>query len=396
MYLVGKQSKTNKNHGIDRMKYYEVLIILLIFSVDKMYSGEYLISHASFEFTDTDRDRSVGAEIFYPAVGSEDNSAVADGEFPVLVFGHGFLISWDSYKSFWEELVPKGYILCFADTESGISPDHQTFADDLKFVAKQMQTENTRENSIFYNSVLEQTALMGHSMGGGASFIAAENNSEIRALVNFAAAETTPSAIESSKNIQVPTLIFAGENDCVAPPKENQKLMYENIAAECKTYISINGGGHCYFADDSIICSLGEATCSPSPEITREEQQRIMFDFLVRWLDAKLKDDGEAEIEFDKKLKESDEILYFQICEKSGILQREESGYKVFPNPSSSFINIEQKVPVETKYLIFNALGQKVISGSLKQKFISIDISFLQPGIYILKIENELQKIVKY
>ena len=124
-----------------------------------------------------------------------------------------------------------------------------------------MQIETQDSNSLFFNSLATETALLGHSMGGGASFLAAENNSNINTLINFAAAETNPSAISVSVNVYVPTLIFSGDDDCVTPPVQNQDLMYDSLSSNCKTHISIIDGGHCYFANEDILCSLGESSC---------------------------------------------------------------------------------------------------------------------------------------
>mgnify|MGYP001050815746 FL=1 len=85
-----------------------------------------------------------------------------------------------------------------------------------------MQNETQDSTSLFFNSLAPKTGLIGHSMVGGASFLAAENNSNIHALINFAAAETTPSAISAARGITVPSLIFSGDDDCVAPPINHQ------------------------------------------------------------------------------------------------------------------------------------------------------------------------------
>jgi hypothetical protein len=124
-------------------------------------------------------------------------------------------MSWESYENFWTELVPNGYLICFPTTEMTLTPSHENFGLDLKFAATQMQNENNDNSSLFFNSLAPKTGLLGHSMGGGASFLAAENNSIISTLVTFAAAETNPSAISASLNITVSTLIFSGDDDCV-------------------------------------------------------------------------------------------------------------------------------------------------------------------------------------
>ena len=241
------------------------------------------------------------------------------GNFPVIVFGHGFLISWEAYENLWISLVSEGYILCFPTTEMGFTPDHQLFADDLKFVSSQMQIESQISSSIFFNSVLPKTGIMGHSMGGGSSFLAALNNPNINTLINFAAVETSPSAILAASNITTPSLLFSGEDDCVSPPISNQNIMFDSLKSLCKTQINITNGGHCYFANENVLCSFGESSCNPSLNITRNEQQNITSNFLKIWLNFYLKLDPNSLSVFNDSLQASNRITYTQFCNSSSV-----------------------------------------------------------------------------
>ena len=186
-----------------------VFIFFLLFS-SNLFAQTFNIGHTSTILYDNTRIRDVNTEIYYPADSNGDDVSISNGNFPVIVFGHGFLISWDAYENFWISLVSEGYILCFPTTEMGFTPNHQIFADDLRFISSQMQIESQNSSSIFYNSVLPKTGIMGHSMGGGASFLATENNPNINTLINFAAAETSPSAISAASTITISSLIFSG------------------------------------------------------------------------------------------------------------------------------------------------------------------------------------------
>jgi hypothetical protein len=155
---------------------------------------------------------------------------------------------------------------------------------------------------------------MGHSMGGGASFLAGQNFSDVSAMITFAAAETNPSAIQAAASIQVPTLVFSGSNDCVTPPPNHQVPMYNNLASDCKTFISITGGGHCYFADYNFNCASGEATCSPSPTITRDQQHGIILNHLTPYLEFMLKGNQQSWITFSNLLNNPTGITSLQTC----------------------------------------------------------------------------------
>ena len=290
-----------------------VLIFFLFFSSNS-FAQTFNIGHTSTVLYDNARIRDVTTEIYYPADSDGDDVSISIGNFPVIVFGHGFLISWDAYENFWISLVSEGYILCFPTTEMGFTPNHQIFADDLRFISSKMQIESQNSSSMFYNSVLPKTGIMGHSMGGGSSFLATENNPNIITLINFAAAETSPSAISAASNITIPSLIFSGEDDCVSPPLSNQNIMFDSLNSICKTQINIINGGHCYFANENTLCSFGESSCNPNLNITRNEQQSVTNDFLKIWLNFYLKSDQNSFSIFNDSLQSSNRITYSQFC----------------------------------------------------------------------------------
>ena len=185
-----------------------------------------------------------------------------------------------------------------------------------------MQIESQINSSIFYNSVLPETGIMGHSMGGGASFLASENNPNIMTLINFAAVETNPSAILAASNVTIPSLIFSAEDDCVSPPISNQNIMFDSLNSTCKTQINITNGGHCYFANENILCDFGESSCNTNLNITRNEQQNITNNFLKIWLNFYLKLDQNSFSVFNDSLQASNRITYTQFCSSSSLFEQ--------------------------------------------------------------------------
>lgn len=364
---------------------YLIIAGMLIISTD-ILAQSMNIGHTSIMFYDSSRNRNIETEIYYPANTPGENVPIASGNFPVIVFGHGFLMNWESYQNFWLELVPNGYVICFPTTEMGMSPNHENFGIDLKFVATQMQNENVNSNSIFFNSLSSKTGLMGHSMGGGASFLAAENNSSISSLINFAAAETNPSAISAAANITSPTLIFSGDDDCVTPPNQNQDLMYDNLDSDCKTHISIINGGHCYFANYNFACSFGESSCNPSLNITREEQQLVTFDFLNLWLQYTLYDDETAFNIFNDSLQSSTRINFSQFCNTTSIQNSiVHNGLEIYPNPVINILNLELTERNKGGLLnIYNIIGENVYQQLVTTCNSQINLQNLPQGTYFV------------
>ncbi len=306
-----KNSLSDSDLSLKRVLTYSALLLLPFLFTNEINGQSYEVGHRSITFQDSTRgDRDVETHIYYPADSAGDNVPIANDSFPVIVFGHGFSMNWDAYPNLWNNFVPKGYIMAFPNTETGFSPDHATFARDLDFISNTMKAEGRDSNSVFYRHVVPRTALMGHSMGGGASFLAAANNDSITTLVGLAPADTDPSSIDTAKDVKVSTMILSGEEDDVTPPEEHHIPHYDTLNVPCKTFVNILGGAHCYFAMSGTTCDIGGGGGS----ISREEQQQITYDYVGLWLDYKLKENCDAFPELQDSLNTSTRVDHRQAC----------------------------------------------------------------------------------
>ena len=286
--------------------------------------AQHAIGHMTKIFVDASRsNRNIQTEIYYPALTDGDNTTAATGEYPVIVFGHGFAMVWDAYANLWEEFVPRGYIMVFPRTEGSIfSTDHQKFGWDLQYLVTEMQNEGDLKSSILYNVIASETALMGHSMGGGASFLAADSlcmngNTNLKTLIGLAPAESSTngvSSIASATRVTVPSLIFSGVQDGVTPPVDHHIPMYNSLASTCKTILNVIGGAHCYFANTNTACDFGESTSSNGISISRVQQHQVTFDFVNLWLDYTLKNKCGAFTAFQDSVATSARINSSQTC----------------------------------------------------------------------------------
>ncbi len=307
-----------------------ILSIIFVFVSLIVQSQTYPVGHMSVNFKDATRTggyaitgssvvtvggstgRDIGTEIYYPATAVSNNVAVATGTFPVVVIGHGFVMTWDAYTDLWTDLVSNGYIVCLPRTEGGFSPVHLDFGKDLAKIAEYMTTTMTMNAPgspapSLVGKINPRVALSGHSMGGGASFLGAQTNTNITTMVNFAAANTNPSSQHAAKFISVPSLIISGENDCVAPPNVHQKPEYDSlIITNTKAYMSVKGGDHCSFASrGNTNCMFGQGTCSPQPTISEAQQKNAAYMAAKLWLDYFLKQDCSAWPRFKDSLNTS-------------------------------------------------------------------------------------------
>ncbi len=269
-------------------------LAILVACLQTAFAQPYATGKRTITFFDNARSaRPIPTDIYYPANTAGNNVALATGtvKFPVVVFGHGFLISTNAYKWLADSLVKNGYVVAFPATEDGILPSHLDFGLDLSFLCSRLTSLNDSSASFLFQRVVKRAAVAGHSMGGGASFLAtATQNSSIRALFNFAAAETTPPATIAAALVFKPTLIFSGSNDCVVPDSV-QEAMYNNIFLACKTYINITGALHCQFANNNLICQAGQivAGCGFTSLSTQTVLSKTSA-LLIPFLDYYLKD----------------------------------------------------------------------------------------------------------
>ena len=300
-----------------------LLVYLFIVTSSSLFA-QFSVGHRTITFNDPSRSggfgsgggagRQIQTEIYYPAATAGNNVAIASGSFPVIVFGHGFAMSWDAYQNIWEHYAALGYILAFARTEGSLipSPSHSDFGLDLKLIGEKMTAENANSASPFFQSMNGNTAIMGHSMGGGATILAAANNPNIKAIVGLAPAETNPSAIAAAPNVSVPAIIFSGSSDGVTPPADHHIPIYNGLISTCKTFVSVVGGGHCYYANTNFNCDFGETTSSTGISITRAQQQARTFSFLDPWLEYMLKDSCVAYTQFSDLQDDSPSTLAVQ------------------------------------------------------------------------------------
>jgi len=338
--------------------------------------------------------RQIQTEVYYPATIAGVDASVATGVFPVITFGHGFAMSWDAYQNIWEHYVPLGYIVVFPRTEGSIfpSPSHGDFGLDLKLVDEKMQLLNSNAASPFYQKVSSNSAIMGHSMGGGATILAGAGNTSVETIIGLAPAETTPSAISASSNVTVPAIIFSGSQDGVTPPNDNHLPIYNGLASSCKSFVSIIGGGHCYFANSNFNCDFGESTSSTGITITRAEQQTRTYSVLDSWFDYILKGNATAYSSYLSALDAMPgELISETTCQGLSI-KESEIEYRFYPNPVNETLVIENPNGNEVTIEVMNLLGELILKTKTSTL---VDLSSLKTGFYTLRINGFNYTIIK-
>jgi pimeloyl-ACP methyl ester carboxylesterase len=354
------------------------------------HAQPYLIGSRNITFNDPSRNRNIGTQIRYPGATAGANAEVAAGVFPVLVMGHGFAMGYDVYSNLWNYFVPKGYIVALPTTEGGLlpAPSHGAFGLDLAFVAEALQAANLDPSSPFFGKVAPATALMGHSMGGGASFLGAANNTNIQALVNFAPAETDPSAVAAAANVSVPTMVIAGANDCVTPIPDHQGPMYAALTTSCRAFVNITGASHCQFAESNFNCNFGELTCSPSAAISRGVQHGIVNDFAGLWLDHFLKGVPGAFEAVQDSIANSTRVTAQFDCLTTGVNDLDAPQWSISPVPANDRL-VVRGVTAGDQLRVLDILGREVLDIRAADPTVEIGIAMLPAGTYRLLVMHE-------
>lgn|GEM_PF-581489 len=256
-----------------------VAVLVTISSAAPYYEGRIRVT-----IRDSSRNKDIPVTIIYPAdSASGDNrplvgtGANAIPTFGVVVMGHGYQMPVTAYKSFATNICQNmgSYVVVLPETGSGLFPNHGDFALDMVAACAYMQREGKRQGSIWKDHIANDNILAGHSMGGGAAFLAAKQALQsgafqLTSVIAMAPAETNPSSSAAAAFVTCPTLILAGGVDCVTPLAGTVQPIYNNVAAACKTLALIPGASHCQFGDANSACNLGELNCKAT--ITREAQ----------------------------------------------------------------------------------------------------------------------------
>lgn len=225
---------------------------------DDSQPGAYAVSQRTVTVTRSNGS-SFSAQIRYPATASSANApfATAAAPAPAISFGHGFLSAVDLYDSTMDHLASHGYIVIATTSEGGLFPSHANFALDIRQCLTWLEQEDANPASWLGGAVDESAfGVSGHSMGGGASALAAAADTRIKCLATLAAAETNPSSSAAAAAIQRPSCFIVGSQDSIVPPATTQSQF--NACDAPRLFTSITGGSHCGFIDSAIIaCDSG-------------------------------------------------------------------------------------------------------------------------------------------
>ena len=185
-------------------------------------------------------DAFASATVFYPLTLSFDipNGAIA--------FIPGYQGTPANYEWWGPALASLGYNVFILETNTTTDNLAQR-ADALVAAVDFIKAENENADSPVNSRMdMEKIALMGHSLGGGATLAAAARlGDDIAAVVPLAlyCCELGQSFDGDYSSISVPTLVVAAAQDEIAPVGQHAKLVYDSIGGD-KIYMELAEGDH--------------------------------------------------------------------------------------------------------------------------------------------------------
>lgn len=169
-----------------------------------------------------------GGTIYYPSDSSQDYGAIA--------ISPGFLTPGSLMAGWAQRLASHGFVAMAMNTNTtGDFPDSR--ADQLQSALDYMLSNSTVGSRIDP----ERLGVMGHSMGGGGSLIAADEDSRIDAAVPL-----QPWSLGSRfTGMEAATMIIGAQNDAIAGVGSHSEPFYESIPNSTpKAYLELGGQGH--------------------------------------------------------------------------------------------------------------------------------------------------------
>jgi dienelactone hydrolase len=366
-------------------------LILLAFSllVAGLVCAQFEVGHVSATYIDITRsDRSIVCEVYYPSTAAGDAVPVAEGTFPFIAFGHGFVMDYTAYQNITDALVASGYVMIYVETEGGFAPAHADFGLDLAYVADHFFDENATAGSLFQSHLIDRCAIMGHSMGGGATWLAANTSESVDCIAGLAPAETNPSAIAAASNVTVPAIVLSGSSDAVTAPADNHTPIFESTASACKYFVNIIEGSHCGYANSGSLCDFGELFFAG---LSREEQQQITHELLLAWFDVYLRDNAASNevLQLYDEMQGNTETTIECVV---SVAQSDAQGMLVFPNPCTESLFLESDASGSMTYSVMDLTGKVVASGVLMFSGGRAEVSTVQlpAGVFTILVNDKV------
>ncbi len=253
--------------------------------------GPHQVGHTAYSVFDGARaGRELPLQIWYPAdatawaasedftftllapgigltstLAKDDVALPAAGNYPLVVFSHGFGGFNIQSLDLMEHLASHGFVVV-SPNHTGNTQDDMSSPDpeadrfpDVAFVIDEMAAANLDALSLFFGHVdASNVGVAGHSYGGMTSLFMASGygggpaDSRVKAIVPVAASTSQISDAEL-QSITIPTTLVVGTKDGLRP---SSIRAYSEISSSDRILIQVRGANHTHFAN---VCDIANA-----------------------------------------------------------------------------------------------------------------------------------------
>ena len=170
-----------------------------------------------------------GGTIYYPTDTSQ-------GTFGAIAISPGYTAAQSSIAWLGPRIASQGFVVITIDTNSRTDqPDSR--GDQLQAALDHMLTNSTVSGRIDRTRL----GLMGHSMGGGGTLSAADDNPALQAAIPLQPWHTQ----KNWSGVSVPTLIIGAQSDTVASVTSHSEPFYQSLPSTLdKAYMELRGASH--------------------------------------------------------------------------------------------------------------------------------------------------------
>jgi dienelactone hydrolase len=164
-----------------------------------------------------------------------------EGPFAAISVAPGFTERQAAINWWGPRLASHGFVVVTIDTNS-TSDSPASRATQLIAAVRQLATLSRTASSPIAGKVDgNRLGVMGHSLGGGGTLLAAQNDPTLMAAIPFAPFNSNT----NFSSIVVPTLIIACEADNIAPVNTHASPFYNSFNANLeKAYLEVANGSH--------------------------------------------------------------------------------------------------------------------------------------------------------
>jgi len=187
---------------------------------------------------------------------------------PMIIFGHS---PKEHFHELCEQIAAMKVICCLVELKG--SQDEWDYPKDMMHVASEMYEESTYGDSIFYNVIIPKVAFMGKGEHGSHALLTiqmsqrypeyVDNRFTYGGYIVLSPSMKVKGVLEGLRpqyeRADIPLgltpgyghlLIFAASADCVDENKSNAVPIFGQVNG-CKTYVELQGGSHCFYAQNA-------------------------------------------------------------------------------------------------------------------------------------------------